>query len=58
MPEKRLSDLAIRNAKLPAGRREKMLGDGGNLFLRLRPESRDWMYVWKVGGTKRKLMLA
>ena len=57
MPEKRLSDLALRNAKLPAGRREKMLGDGGNLFLRLRPESRDWMYVWKVGGTKRKLML-
>ncbi len=56
MSEKRLSDLAIRNAKPLAGRREKMLGDGGNLFLRLRPESREWMYVWKVGGTKRKLM--
>ena len=57
MPEKILTPLAVRRQKLPEGRREKMIGDGANLFLRLRPQSRDWLFVWKADGKKHKLML-
>ena len=57
MPEKRLSDLTVRRAKLSAGKKEQLLGDGANLFLRLRPESRDWLFVWKVDGRKHKVMV-
>lgn len=57
MPEKLLSDLAVRRARLPAGKKEQLLGDGANLFLRLRPESRDWLFVWKADGKKQKVML-
>ena len=57
MPEKILTDLAVRRLRLPEGRREQLLGDGANLFLRLRPQSRDWLFVWKDQGKKHKLML-
>jgi hypothetical protein len=55
--EKRLADLTVRRARLEDGKKEQFLGDGANLFLRLRPASRDWLFIWKVDGKKHKLML-
>ena len=57
MPEKILTDLGVRRLRLPPGKKEMMIGDGANLFLRLRPRSKDWLFVWKADGKKHKLML-
>ncbi len=57
MPEKILEALTVRRLRLTEGKKEQMHGDGANLFLRLRPQSRDWLFVWKANGKKHKLML-
>jgi integrase len=57
MPEKILEALTVRRLRLTEGKNEQMHGDGANLFLRLRPQSRDWLFVWKANGKKHKLML-
>lgn len=57
MAEHLLTDLALRRMKLPQGRKEVFHGDGGNLFVRVRSDSKDWMFVWKRDGIKHKLML-
>lgn len=57
MPEKILDALTVRHLRLTEGKKEEFVGDGANLFLRLRPQSRDWLFVWKADGKKHKLML-
>jgi hypothetical protein len=57
MPEKILEALTVRHLRLAEGKKEEFVGDGANLFVRLRPRSRDWVFVWKVDGKKHKLML-
>jgi integrase len=57
MPEKILEALTVRHLRLTEGKKEEFVGDGANLFVRLRPRSRDWVFVWKVDGKKHKLML-
>lgn len=55
MAAKLLSDARIRGAK-PAGR-ERLFADGDGLFLRLRPTGRDWLFIYGVGGKRRKMGL-
>lgn len=52
----RLNARAVDTARLDAG--EKMLADGGNLYLRVRPEGRAWVFNYTApGGKRRKLIL-
>lgn len=57
MAEKLLSDRQCATAKKPL-RRETLLADGNNLYLRLRSSgSRDWLFIYRHAGSRRKLGL-
>lgn len=52
----RLNARAVDTARIEAG--EKLLADGGNLYLRVRPEGRAWVLNYTApNGKRRKLML-
>ncbi len=52
----RLNARAVDTARLDTG--EKMLADGGNLYLRVRPEGRAWVFNYTApSGKRRKLIL-
>ena len=52
----KLKDLQLRNAT--AEQSELLLSDGGNLFLRVRPNGgKDWLFIYMFEGRRRKLGL-
>lgn len=52
----KLHDTTIKKAK--AGDREYTLGDGGNLFLRIRPNgTKNWIFVYSHPHTKKRMKL-
>jgi hypothetical protein len=51
----KLNGRAVDTARIDAG--EKMLGDGGNLYLRVRPESRSWVFNYTAPNGKRRKMI-
>ncbi|MFA6311954.1 MAG: integrase arm-type DNA-binding domain-containing protein [Sterolibacterium sp.] len=57
MAEKQLTDRKCMAAKILEG--EVLLADGGNLYLRIRPTSKDWLFIYRFGvdGKRRKLGL-
>ena len=62
MARHKLSESAIRSARIPEGRKEHVLNDGGGLNLRLtlsstkRPNSY-WFYRYSANGVKKKIGL-
>ena len=57
MAEKRLTDRRCLATRVAQG--ETLLADGGNLYLRVRPQSKDWLFIYRFGddGKRRKLGL-
>ena len=57
MAEKLLNDRKCMAAKISKG--ESLLADGGNLYLRIRPNCKDWLFIYRFGadGKRRKLGL-
>jgi integrase len=55
MSKSLLKAKAVENASVGSG--EKLLSDGECLFLRVRPESKTWMFICRVPGGRRKLSL-
>lgn len=57
MAEKQLTDRTCKSATAYKG--ERLLADGGNLYLRVRPGSKDWLFIYRFGkdGKRRKLAL-
>jgi hypothetical protein len=53
----KLTTRLIAAAELEPGRRERLLADGGGLFLLIRPTGRTWMFEYRFGGKKRKMVL-
>ena len=51
----KLNARAVDTARLDSG--EKMLSDGGNLYLRVRPESRAWVFNYTAPNGKRRKMI-
>lgn len=51
----RLNARAVDTARIEAG--EKMLADGGNLYLRVRPEGRAWVFNYTAPNGKRRKMI-
>jgi hypothetical protein len=51
----KLNGRAVDTARIDAG--EKMLSDGGNLYLRVRPESRAWVFNYTAPNGKRRKMI-
>ena len=58
----KLSESIIENARIPEGKKERVLNDGGGLNLRLTPSSTKiqnqyWFYRFTRNGVKRKIGL-
>lgn len=58
----KLSESIIENARIPEGKKERVLNDGGGLILRLTPSSTKiqnqyWFYRFTRNGVKRKIGL-
>lgn len=52
MAEKLLSDARVRNAKASA--KERLLADGSGLYLRIRGQGKDWLFIYSFDGRRRK----
>lgn len=55
MAEKLLSAKTCETASVATG--EKLFADGGNLFLRVRPASKDWLFIYRLGDKRPKIGL-
>jgi integrase len=55
MAQKKLTVKEIDNARIVSG--EQLLSDGDCLFLRVRPESRTWLFIYRAGAGRRKLSI-
>lgn len=55
MPQKNLTAKEVENSRVESG--EKLLADGDCLFLRVRPESKTWLFIYRSGGGRPKLSL-
>lgn len=55
MAEKLLSDRKCQSARIIQG--ETLLADGGNLYLRIRPQGKDWLFIYRLDGKQPKLGL-
>lgn len=53
----KLTVKAIEAAKLPAGTSERLLSDGENLVLRVRPTGKAWLFRYRYDGARDKLYL-
>jgi hypothetical protein len=55
MAEKLLSDRKCQSAQTIRG--ETLLADGGNLYLRVRPHGKDWLFIYRLDGKQSKIGL-
>lgn len=59
MARHKLQDKKVASEKLDPGQTDKLLSDGENLYLRIRPDGKSWWYIFKspITGKRRKLAL-
>src|SRR4051794_7842130 len=55
MAAKLLTDRVIRAAKIATG--ERLLCDGEGLYMRVRPAAKDWLFIYSLSGSRRKMGL-
>ncbi len=57
MASTKLTATACNAARLADGEKEKLIGDGDGLHLYVRPSGKSWLFVFTIGGKRKKMAL-